>query len=51
MTEIVVKTLVELLSILALVTKLIKQGRLGEFFLAYFKRDSMQRREIGEEAF
>jgi hypothetical protein len=34
MTEIVVKTLVELLSILALTTELIKQGQLGELLLA-----------------
>jgi hypothetical protein len=34
MTEIVVKTLLELFSILALATKLIKQGQPGEFLLA-----------------
>jgi hypothetical protein len=34
MAEIVVKTHVELLSILALTTELIKQGQLGELLLA-----------------
>jgi hypothetical protein len=40
-TDIVVKTLVELLSILALATCLIKQGRPGAFLLADVLPDSM----------
>ncbi len=40
-TEIVVKILVELLSILALATKLIDQGRLGAFLLADVLSDSI----------
>ncbi len=44
-TGIVVKTLVELFSILALETKLINQGRLGAFLLADVLSDSMQQRK------
>jgi hypothetical protein len=51
MTEIVVKTLVELLTILALATKLIKQGQPGEFLLADVLPDLMQRRENCKDAF
>ena len=51
MTETVVKTLVELVSILALATKLIKQGQPGEFLAANGLPDSMQPREIGKEVF
>lgn len=47
-TGIVVKTLVELLSILALATSLIKQGA---FLLADVLPDSRQRRDIHKEAF
>jgi hypothetical protein len=42
MTKIVVKTLVGLLPIVALVTKLIKEGHPGEFLLADVILDSMQ---------
>lgn len=35
MTDIVVKILLELLSVLALATKQIKQGRLSELFTVY----------------
>jgi hypothetical protein len=51
MAEIVVKTLVELVSILALATKFIKQGQLGEFLLANGLPDSMRPREICKETF
>ena len=51
MTEDVAKTLVELVSILALATKLIKQGQPGEFLLANGLPDSMQPRETCKEAF
>ena len=51
MAETVVKTLVELVSILALATKLIKQGQLSEFLLANGLPDSMQPRENCKEAF
>ena len=51
MVETVVKTLVELVSILALATKLIKQGQLGEYLLANGLPDSMQPRENCKEAF
>ena len=50
MTEIVEKTLGELLSILAIATKLIKQGQPGES-LSDTLPDSMKRREIRREAF
>lgn len=51
MTEIVMKTLVELLSVLGRAIKLIKQGQQGEFLLAAVYLDSMRRREICKEAF
>ena len=51
MTEIVVKTLGELLFILAMATNFIKQGKPGEFLLAEILPDSMYRREICREAF
>jgi hypothetical protein len=35
MTDIIVKILLELLSVLALVTKQIKQGRFNELFTVY----------------
>ena len=50
MTETVVKTVVELLSILGLATKLVKQRQLGECLLAGILSDSMQRRDIFKEA-
>ena len=50
MTETVVKTLVELLSILGLATKLVKQRQLGECLLAGILSDSRQRRDIFKEA-
>ena len=50
MTEIVVKTLGELLSILATATKFIKQGQPGKS-LADILHDSMSLREICREAF
>jgi hypothetical protein len=50
-TRIVVKTLVELLSILALAASLIEQGRPGAFPFADVLPDSMQRRDIHKEAF
>ena len=51
MTEIVVKIMVELLSTLALVTKQIRQGRSSESVFADVLPDSMEYREICEEAF
>jgi hypothetical protein len=52
MTEIVVKILVELLSIFALVTKQIRQGRTSEFVFAEPEvlSDSMECREVCKEA-
>jgi hypothetical protein len=50
MTEIVVKTLGELLFILAMATNLIKQGQPGES-LADILPNSMKRREICRETF
>ena len=50
-TGIVVKTLVELLTILALAIRLIKQGRSGALLFADVLPDSMQRRDIHKEAF
>ena len=50
MTEIVVKTLGELLLILALATKLIKQGQPGESLADIFS-NSTKRRKICREAF
>jgi hypothetical protein len=51
MTEIVVKIMVELLSILALATKQIRQGRPSESVFVYILHDSMECREICKEAF
>jgi hypothetical protein len=50
MTEAVVKTLMELLSILGLATKLVKQRQLGECLLAGILSDSMEHRDICKEA-
>ncbi len=50
-TGIVVKTLVELFSILALATNLINQGQPGAFLLADVSSDSIQHRENDEDAF
>ena len=51
MTEIVVKTLGELLSILAMATKLINQGQPGVSLITDILHASMKRREICREAF
>jgi len=51
MTETVVKILVELLSILGLATKVVRQRQPGECLLAGVLSDSMQRRDICKEAF
>ena len=50
MTETLVKTLVELLSILGLATKLVKQRQGGECLLVRILSDSMQCRDICKEA-
>jgi hypothetical protein len=50
LTNVLVKIIVELLSTLALATKQVRQGRFSEFFLAGETLDSMQHREICEEA-
>ena len=50
MAETLVKTAVELLSILGLATKLIKQRQPGECLLAGILSDSMQRRNLCKEA-
>jgi hypothetical protein len=50
LTNVLVKIIVELLSTLALATKQVKQGRFSEFVLAGETLDSMQHREIFEEA-
>jgi hypothetical protein len=50
MTETLVKTLLELLSILGLATKLVKQRQPGECLLAGTLSDSMQRRDSCKEA-
>ncbi len=50
-TGIVVKTLVELLSILALATSFINQGQPGTFFSLTFYLTQLQHRESGEDAF
>jgi hypothetical protein len=50
LTNVLVKILVELLSTLALATKQVKQGRFSEFVLAGKTLNSMQHREIYEEA-
>ena len=46
MTETIVKTFTELLSILGLATKLVKQRQAGECLLAGNLSDSMQHRDI-----
>ena len=51
MTEIVVKIMVELLSTLALATKHIRQGRPSESNFAGVLPNSIECREICEEAF
>ena len=51
MTEIVMKIMVEILSTLALATKLIKQGRPSESVFAKVLPDLMLCREISEETF
>jgi hypothetical protein len=53
MTEIVVKILVELLSVFALVTKQIRQGRTSELVFAEVlsDSDSMECREVCKKAF
>ena len=50
LTKVLVKIIVELLTTLALATKQVKQGRFSEFVLAGTTLDSMQYREICEEA-
>jgi hypothetical protein len=50
MTETVVKTLSELLSILGLATKLVKQRQPGEYLIAGILSDSTQLRDICKEA-
>jgi hypothetical protein len=50
MTETVVKTVMELLSILGLATKLVKQRQPGECLLAGILSDSTQRRDICKQA-
>ena len=50
MMETVVQTVVELLSILGLATKLTKQRQTGECLLAGMLSDSMQHRDICKEA-
>ena len=44
------KTVVELLSVLGLATKLVKQRQLGECLLAGILSDSTERRDVCEEA-
>ena len=51
MTEMIVKIMVELLSILALATDQIRQGRPSEFVFADILPSSTQYREICKEAF
>jgi hypothetical protein len=50
MTETIVMTVMELLSILGLATKLVKQKQPGECLLAGILSDSMHRRDICTEA-
>ncbi len=53
MTDVVIKIMVELLSVLALASKQIKQGRLGECalrFQMYIARRSMFHSEIYKKA-
>ena len=46
LTDILVKIIVELIAMLALATKQVKQGRFSEFFLIVTTVDSMAHREI-----
>jgi len=49
LTDIIIKIMVELLSVLALATKQIKQGRFSECAVTYIVRSSMCDREVREE--
>jgi hypothetical protein len=49
MTEVVVKIMIELLSVLALASKQIKQGRLSKYAVTHTVRDLMCRREIHQK--
>jgi hypothetical protein len=49
MTEVIVKIMVELLSVLALASKQIKEGRFSRCNVAYIGRYSICHREIHEE--
>jgi len=49
MTEVIVKIMVELLSVLALASKQIKEGRFSRCIVAYIGRCSISHREIHEE--
>ena len=50
MTDMIVKIMVELLSVLALATKEIRQGRLSEYFFLHIPpKDLMYCREIHKE--
>jgi hypothetical protein len=51
MTEILVKILVELLSIVGLATKVVEQRQSGECLLAGVLSDSIQRRDVRKEGF
>jgi hypothetical protein len=49
MTDIIIKIMVELLSVLALATNQIKQGRFSKHSVIYILRSSMFHREVREE--
>ena len=49
MTDMIVKIMVELLSVLALATQQIEQGRFSESIVTYIARGSMCHREVREE--
>ena len=49
MTDIIIKIMVQLLSVLALATKQIKQGRFSKCGVTYIVRISMCNREVREE--
>jgi hypothetical protein len=49
MTDIIVKILVEVLSVLALATKEIKQGRFSKCAITYIAQGSMWRREVRQK--
>ena len=49
MTEVIVKIMVELLSVLALASKQIKEGRFSKWNITYIDCSSMCHREIHEE--